>query len=34
MDGNASHHTFDDKSRDLNGRVPKTWQIELIDHVT
>src|SRR6476469_6051649 len=30
----ASHHTFPDRSRDLKGRLPTAWQIELIDQVT
>src|SRR4051794_3558853 len=30
----ASHHTLPERSRDLKGRLPTAWQIELIDHVT
>jgi hypothetical protein len=30
----ASHHTLPERSRDLNGRLPTAWQIELIDQVT
>ncbi|CAM5694418.1 hypothetical protein SMICM304S_09112 [Streptomyces microflavus] len=33
-DSTASHHTFPERSRDLKGRLPTAWQIELIDHVT
>src|ERR1700754_2684903 len=33
-DRTASHHTLPERSRDLNGRLPTAWQIELIDHVT
>ena len=33
-DSTASHHTLPDRSRDLNGRLPTAWQIELIDQVT
>ncbi|CAM5591637.1 hypothetical protein SVIOM342S_08579 [Streptomyces violaceorubidus] len=30
----ASHHTLPERSRDLKGRLPTAWQIELIDQVT
>src|SRR5947209_11578054 len=30
----ASHQTFPDRSRVLNGLSPTMWQIELIDQVT
>ncbi len=32
--GIASHHTLVDRSRDANGALPNTWQIELMLHVT
>src|SRR3954466_3408744 len=34
QDSTASHHTLPERSRDLKGRLPTAWQIELIDHVT
>ena len=34
QDRTASHHTLPERSRDLKGRLPTAWQIELIDHVT
>jgi hypothetical protein len=33
-DGSASSQTFRLSSRVLNGRLPYTWQIELIEKVT
>ena len=34
QDSTASHHTLPERSRDLKGRLPTAWQIELIDQVT
>jgi hypothetical protein len=34
IEGIASHHTLPDLSRDLKGRCPTAWQMELMDQVT